>query len=661
LELVDIEYCFLNNDNSNNLRNQDSTADALIDFVCQEAEWRCWQTGIELKYLDFTLIKIKELIQDPLVDLNNRTINKNEIFLNFPVLYRDCENEFKLKSSTKQSTFVECYASFRDYKILKSSKGNTKTRTDTYDDDYDESDENDNETLVKISCNRQITIKIFALIIEIIDNLLEDWYPDLGTRFMQDSRGDYLVTRLAPCSKCVKYSVQKNKKQHDSNSQDSNSCNLSSSVASQNDSNNWAYLELDEKYKTASVVSENASSAIEDDELDFQFSIDYAENEKMKIKFNEKPDWIFCFMLDDVCFSVLKGAQLLCPKHGDQSAHIIAPDLAFEDIEESFLIKTSSLKIESIIGRGSFGSVFCGHLTLKNAKSEEKKMKVAVKVLETLTDESLLNTDKKDPAPNIQQFELNQNNDNSLKMKREIWNFRKSIRQAAKAYTVARQEVAIISSLKHENIVSMIGLTLKPLAIILELAAMGNLKDILTDYKVNTSKLSPFVIQQVCVQISSALVYLHSNRIIYRDLKAENVLAFSFPRPNQTVLSSNQSMSNLRMSSTFNKIGSSSQDSNKVFIKLADYSISRCVLPTGTKGFAGTEGFMAPEIVRFNGEETYSEKVDCFSFGMVLYELFSLKHPFEAQEQIKDTIINGGRPIIKNSEIFNPTLMLDLM
>jgi serine/threonine protein kinase len=246
-------------------------------------------------------------------------------------------------------------------------------------------------------------------------------------------------------------------------------------------------------------------------------------------------------------------------------------------------------------------------------------------------------------------------------MKREIWNFRKSIRQAAKAYTVARQEVAIISSLKHENIVSMIGLTLKPLAIILELAAMGNLKDILTDYKVNTSKLSPFVIQQVCVQISSALVYLHSNRIIYRDLKAENVLAFSFPRPNQTVLSSNQSMSNLRMSSTFNKIGSSSQDSNKVFIKLADYSISRCVLPTGTKGFAGTEGFMAPEIVRFNGEETYSEKVDCFSFGMVLYELFSLKHPFEAQEQIKDTIINGGRPIIKNSEIFNPTLMLDLM
>ena len=79
---------------------------------------------------------------------------------------------------------------------------------------------------------------------------------------------------------------------------------------------------------------------------------------------------------------------------------------------------------------------------------------------------------------------------------------------------------------------------------------------------------------------------------------------------------------------------------SSVFLKLADYSISRSVLPTGTKGFAGTEGFMAPEIVRFNGEETYSEKVDCFSFGMLLYELISLKLPFEGHEQIKDVSLN---------------------
>ena len=37
--------------------------------------------------------------------------------------------------------------------------------------------------------------------------------------------------------------------------------------------------------------------------------------------------------------------------------------------------------------------------------------------------------------------------------------------------------------------------------------------------------------------------------------------------------------------------------------------ISRSTLPAGTKGFAGTEGFMAPEIMRYNGEEEYTEKV----------------------------------------------------
>ncbi len=193
----------------------------------------------------------------------------------------------------------------------------------------------------------------------------------------------------------------------------------------------------------------------------------------------------------------------------------------------------------------------------------------------------------------------------------------------------------------------MIGLSIKPLAIILELAPLGNLKDLLNEYKKNMCKLSPFVIQQVCVQVSQALVYLHSNRIIYRDLKADNVLVWKFPRPNQ-----------LATSTTGN---SSSINSNFVFLKLADYSISRCVLPTGTKGFAGTPGFIAPEILKYNGEETYSDKVDCFSFAMMLYELITLKHPFDGQEQIKDIVLNGGRPLIKSQDLLYPTIMLDLM
>lgn len=45
-------------------------------------------------------------------------------------------------------------------------------------------------------------------------------------------------------------------------------------------------------------------------------------------------------------------------------------------------------------------------------------------------------------------------------------------------------------------------------------------------------------------------------------------------------------------------------------MRLGDYGISRSTLPPGgSKGFGGTEGFMAPEIIRYNGEEEYTEKV----------------------------------------------------
>lgn len=161
---------------------------------------------------------------------------------------------------------------------------------------------------------------------------------------------------------------------------------------------------------------------------------------------------------------------------------------------------------------------------------------------------------------------------------------------------------------------------------------------------------------------------MHAKRIIYRDLKCDNVLAWTFPKPQESLARKHSlaHLSNLQLNSAGHHSHQQQQPNrslniSSVRIKLADYSISRSVLPTGTKGFAGTEGFMAPEIVRFNGEETYTEKVDCFSFGMVLYELVSLKLPFEGSDQIKDIILNDVRPLIKSQESLYPTLMLDLM
>lgn len=48
---------------------------------------------------------------------------------------------------------------------------------------------------------------------------------------------------------------------------------------------------------------------------------------------------------------------------------------------------------------------------------------------------------------------------------------------------------------------------------------------------------------------------------------------------------------------------------HKTHVKLADYGISRAVLPTGAKGYGGTPPFIAPEILQHAGRDTYDEKV----------------------------------------------------
>lgn len=125
------------------------------------------------------------------------------------------------------------------------------------------------------------------------------------------------------------------------------------------------------------------------------------------------------------------------------------------------------------------------------------------------------------------------------------------------------------------------------------------------------------------LQCASALKYLHRHHIIYRDLKSENILVWSFPAPT-----------------------SPDQTNHQVTIKLADYGISRSAALAGMKGLGGTPGFMAPEIEKYVGKELYTDKVDSFSFGMYIYELVTLHQPFYDLNpaQVKQLIVEGLRP-----------------
>ncbi|PON97482.1 GPCR kinase [Trema orientale] len=127
-----------------------------------------------------------------------------------------------------------------------------------------------------------------------------------------------------------------------------------------------------------------------------------------------------------------------------------------------------------------------------------------------------------------------------------------------------RQEIEILRKLKHENIIEMLD-----------------------------SFESP---QEFCVVTEFAQVralhYLHSNRIIHRDMKPQNIL-----------------------------IGAGS------VIKLCDFGFARA-MSTNTvvlRSIKGTPLYMAPELVR---EQPYNHTADLWSLGVILYELFVGQPPF---------------------------------
>lgn len=225
-------------------------------------------------------------------------------------------------------------------------------------------------------------------------------------------------------------------------------------------------------------------------------------------------------------------------------------------------------------------------------------------------------------------------------MEKARWN-KEPIKCACDAYLNARKELSILLSLRHNNIVPLIGIAVRPLCLCLSLAPKGSLNNVLQLFKRAGCRLPVNVIKRIITQTASALQYLHSCQIIYRDLKSENVLVWSIPEPQNLT--------------------------SPVHVKLADYGVSRAILASGTKGLAGTPPFIAPEIIRHNGEESYTEKVDCFSFGMFLYELIALKQPFlEGNSELvsanlKGHVLSGGRPSLSPADLIYPTYLLDLM
>ncbi|KAJ8679026.1 hypothetical protein QAD02_014813 [Eretmocerus hayati] len=561
----------------------DKIFSALLDH---HAEWILWQTGIELRYAGITLLRLKEM---------------NYHYRNSPHDYR--QYKFKLKQDgiwctvdLNSSAILEIWFPV-DTLVIKQPIPST---------DPEDDDEPMGYQAIVVEPQPESMPQLLALIVDHIDILLEDWYPTLGTRFVHTSEGKLLVTRLIPCPRClIDNGDNETESYHDSE---------------QSSEDIPRYFMNRERQSQDSYKSDGDSGVGYDSSTSSRMPSLEGHPDVSKRFLNSPSDdnIVYTWMVEECILSAYSNKNISCPKHIEIPLSLIAPDIIFMDLGAKHLIKSDDIKRGKMLGRGAFGFVFKGTCKLPG---KNQRIDVAMKMLQPVP-----------PGPNSHQSAVL-----AYKAAQSKWD-RDPLQYACKAYCTARQELNILLTLRHPNIVPLIGIVISPLALVLDLAPEGALNNVLKNYRRSGAKLDPYTLQAIILQVAKAIEYLHQQHVIYRDLKSENVLVWQMPQPFQDIY-----------------------QERLVHVKVADYGISRLTLPSGAKGFGGTEGFMAPEIIKYNGEEEYTEKVDSFSFGMFIYELVTLRQPFEGHEAVKECILDGGRPPLTHSETLHPCYALDLM
>ncbi|KAE9608505.1 hypothetical protein Lal_00020895 [Lupinus albus] len=152
-------------------------------------------------------------------------------------------------------------------------------------------------------------------------------------------------------------------------------------------------------------------------------------------------------------------------------------------------------------------------------------------------------------------------------------------------------EVSLLLHLHHPNIITLVGACKKApvFCIITEYLAGGSLRKYL--HQRQPYSIPVRLVLKLALDIALGMQYLHSQGILHRDLKSENLLL--------------------------------GQD---MCVKVADFGISCLESQCGNaKGFIGTYRWMAPEMIK---EKHHTKKVDVYSFGIVLWELLTGLTPF---------------------------------
>ena len=180
-----------------------------------------------------------------------------------------------------------------------------------------------------------------------------------------------------------------------------------------------------------------------------------------------------------------------------------------------------------------------------------------------------------------------------------------------------QKECSLLRALRHPNIVQYFGVGKDPESgdpvLLMEMID----KDLTQTLKVSTSALPLHVEVNICLDVSQALAYLHSNSIIHCNLSSSNVLLVG----------------------------------NALKAKICDFgSATALVLPIDPnkrhlEAIPGTLPYMPPEAMP--GDPKYDEKLDSFSFGVLTVEILTRLYPDPSSRQDHIEMIASEHPLRK--------------
>ena len=171
----------------------------------------------------------------------------------------------------------------------------------------------------------------------------------------------------------------------------------------------------------------------------------------------------------------------------------------------------------------------------------------------------------------------------------------------------AVNEIRLQASVRHPNVTSYREAFLdgQRLCIVMEYAPYGDLQRCIRKREAHRKPFPEDLVWSYFIQVCMGIRELHRRNIIHRDIKAANILRTS-----------------------------------PIIVKVGDLGIAKLLKGAMARTQIGTPHYMPPEVWK---SRPYSFSSDVWSLGCLLYELVTLRVPFEARSlaELRFKVIRG--------------------